>query len=361
MSIFLTIATDHLPQGLTQGGADGTGFGLAQLGFGVVASTGTNAQYTKTTVCCQKATIGDLASGIYIWGQGNVNGGVGTFTLAANLLTNGTSDTSYIGMRCKPAASGPGQSGSYPLLLTVAGVGFKTADLGLVVGAAADYYLEFAIDRINNKITPFVDGKPLSPVAMVAGAYSGANAGLILGSSIGNNSYQSMQYHFSHMYFIDDTKDDTPCSRLGPSQLNACALASATGTDYTTSDGSALNAVLNSPLNSAAALTAPVINTPTSMGNLDMAFSANVDPYAQIKAVVFLLSAKKNPATDTAFKLSMKYNNQVVQGPMLSFADNNFKYSSSLGVQNKAPDGSSWTAAKLAATVVSLMPTNLTP
>lgn len=334
MALRAIFGFQHLPQGTTAG-ATATGYGLGYSGIN--CTTGT---VSARTIYIEGNAIRMIATG-------------SAYAVFAPRLLNiydGVSPKAIFGYRFKHT----GVTSLGTAVLTVAGVSVSRTELG-AVGNLVEYLIEVVCDRATKEISFFVNGAfvvtktatvvPLLPEQQIL-FYGGlANAPAWL----------------SDFYFIDDTQDDTPCTRLGAVRVTPIDLTSAVGQDYTVSSGDTIDSALNTAYTTTASVTTPTVTSPTSQTPLAVGFETPLaDPYAKIYGVVTLLDAQRGATTTPALDVSITDTVNTVSIGTIFFADDSWKYGSYTKVVTKAPDGMPFTAAKLAATKVVYKPKTAT-
>ena len=317
---------NHLPQGQVAG-TTGGGFGLGYNGYGI-------------------GVQGGAFSGIYITGnaictQGNQYVDA-NFTIVTNLISDTVSPKSIFGFRLK-----------YATLHALIGIQIGTvltrfSELG--VTGTGESYIEVICDRVTKEISFLVNGvfklKKVSPAVPMA-------AGQTISFTAPVGSYNLI--YWSDFYYIDDTQDDTPCSRLGPVVVVQLNPNSAVGQDWVSSDGKTLLEDIKAPYVSPASMTAPTITSPTSLTPLEMAFDPIADVNATIIGVGMVLDSMRLPTSQTAVNVSLKNGQAATSLGDLSYANDLLTYQAS-PVSAKAPDGTAWSFAKLSATKIVLTP-----
>lgn len=315
----------HLPQKTTLGTLAG-GYGLAYNGYGIVADAGYN-------------TLSIEGNAIAI--VNNTNAAVGFYVPAAS-ITDGVAPKSIIGFRLRAPYLAFGST------ISIGPTATTTAELGLVNGA--EVYIEIICDRVTKEISFFVNGVfKLKKVTAVAP--------LIIGHTFAYATYRSggVSNYLSDFYFIDDTLDDTPCSRLGAVTVKPLDSLTASGEGWTTPNAAPLLDVLNTPFTDAASILAPVASSPQDLAPIEVGISEPTTGLAPIKGIMFALSSRRIPSSAVGLDLGIKTGQSLKYGNATTFASDAITHSHS-GVFQKAPDGTEWTLDKVKATTLVVKP-----
>ena len=157
---------------------------------------------------------------------------------------------------------------------------------------------------------------------------------------------------YRDIVIVDDLPGDGYVTRLGPRVIYPVTLDSATGTDWTSSDGSGFLAALNVPVETAGAatLTSGVSKSPlvTSLKAATLPVGANVDG-------VFIMTAAKTDIGGALVGTTLTNGAKSIIGQSKA-PGTALKYGNSHGVFARAPDGSRWTTTSIDATSLSLTP-----
>lgn len=358
MAIRQAMGFNHLPKGTWFGSAS-TGYGLGLNGYGIVGQA--NAA-NGTGSSGQAASIGLSADGVLMIARmpgdhtANVANSYFSITLTAK-HTDGVSRKSILAFRCIPNNNRNDRQ-----ILQLCGISLTNAECGLTDTGNINY-CEVVIDRLTNTVSTYnTSGQLVTTKAATTSLYSAGNV-VTFGIAMAGRSFAGtlLQNEISRITMIDDTQDDTPCDRMGPADLVPFTLRSVTGSDYVTSDGSALVDCLNTPFTSTASLTAPYAQSPSSQQPLAVGLSASGDQYAAIKGLAIMVSAKKDSGTDCRFKVSLSQGGNTVQGDTIGFNDSSYSYYNNFSVQNKAPDGGLLTWDKINAMTLNITPVATTP
>jgi hypothetical protein len=309
----------HLPQKGAVGVLE-TGFGLKYNGYGI------NAPNSYGTIWID-------GNSIYMAPSSNI--GI-SFSVPVSAITDMVSPKSIIGFRFRTTNL------YYGVNIVVAGVATNVSELG--VPNAGEVYIEVVCDRVTKDLSYFVNGvfklkKTAAVVPMIAGQTL----------SFSTAPWASINGYLSDFYFIDDTQDDTPCTRLGSVSVVPLTPNSAVGQDWVSSDGKTLLEDLKAPYVDAASILAPTITSPGILAPLEVAFNPLADTNAIILGVSVTLDSKRLPTSQTAVNVSLKNGTDVSSVGDIGYASDNLSYSVT-PVAQKAPDGTAWTQAKLAAT-----------
>lgn len=308
-------------------------------------------------------TLGSAAfqaynNGYLYWWAGY--GGVG---VPYGNVSNFSTPQSYIGFRVQYSSSVNAIT-NLLYMVNAAGTGQILVPASAVVKGNQSY-VEVLIDRQNSVFTVWVDGVQFSStsfnftnfanggaVSLYFGSYSSVyNAS----SANGGDGY----FRIRDVYFLDNTQDATQCSRLGPIDIRLQPLASATAPNWISSDSSTPLADLSTVLGTTAATqTLPTIQSPGSRDPLTLQLAntslvAN-EPIIGLKVDV---SAVRNPGYVFSPVGKLSYNGQTLTGPALQYpVGGTYVYNQNAILTEKAPDGTVWTAASLAAASLALTP-----
>lgn len=234
---------------------------------------------------------------------------------------------------------------------------------GLGLSPATPYYIEVMIDRVNKLVVVWVDGiQKLSSTFDFNGFANGAAVNLYFGQvfSIENSSGTiDGYYRFRDVYFVDNTQDDTICTRLGPVTAVPEAVAAASAPNWVSSDENGALADLNTAIGtSTATQNAPVLTSPASMDVIELTMNAgNVDPRLEVYAMKLSVTAERLSGTSFSMLTEASFNGESIAGNKLAFPTAQaFNWNTPAVLLEKAPDGSVWTPTSLAETQYALTP-----
>ncbi len=337
---------NHLPQGdivgaTGFGGTKLTGFGIAYNNYGLVYGN---------TIPLVTASYGCILNNELTF---VVNGGGGSgalyFFVSVNAarLTDGVSPKSVIGFRFTP-----GKQLSTLNMMTIGGFAITPFDFGITPLAAASF-VEIVIDRVNKKLSFFNNGVFKSTKIFTTATYAPGGIVQFMNSTAAVGASRS----FSKFYFLDDTEDDSPCTRLGAIDFNVLPVATAVTNDWVSSGGSVVNA-LNSQVNDVTSLPAPVVTSPPTMAPISVKFASipNGDKYTKIYAVDILTITKRNESAGIHFAATMSLAGSTLTSDDVHFANKSFRYSDGPGVQLKAPNNVLWNTDRLAGMTYTIQP-----
>ena len=218
-------------------------------------------------------------------------------------------------------------------------------------------YVEVMFDRLNAQIVVWIDGVQQPPVFFDFSAFVSADSKASLVWGGGSTTTWILQMR--DVYFIDDTQDNTQCNRLGPVDVRQAPLASAAAPNWTSSDSGTPFSDLSTTLGvTTASQTTPYLNEPPSMDPVTVQF-ANTGLVASepILGVRADFTAQRSAGYLFAPQITAKFNSQTANGKQITFPSGAQMYYNQNGyLAEKAPDGTAWTAASLAATQVILTP-----
>lgn len=288
---------------------------------------------------------------------GNGAGGCSCIGLPMSKLSDVTTNASYFGFRyCRNSLSfGPSVSlnstGGTQVILPAA-----------AIPAGQISYVEFLIDRVNKLLTVWIDGAQYSSAFFDYTSFAAsADTTLWFGTPY-NYGYPGGGVGYWWMrdfYSLDDTGDSSLCSRLGPVDVRPALLSSVTAPNWVSSDAQTPLIDLNTQFGAAAAnWTGPTLTEPTTMDTLTAQFSnANLVAGENILGFKMDVSALRQAGFLFNPTPTIKYNNQTVTGKQLTYPNGNaMVYNQNTFLLEKAPDGSAWTPASLAAAVMTLAP-----
>lgn len=190
----------------------------------------------------QTSTIASPNTWKSFWGgrvtlTGGLNSGY-TSNAATALVYVGSGSTSYISVFT------PSDLPGYPNL------------------AGTNVYLELSVNYSTGEIERWVNNVKIASLTLSAANIANVATRAF---TVGFNAsiLPSQQGFWRDMYFLDDTRDATPCGRLGPQKVVPVNYGAAAGTNWTFTTGPALINDLNSPLTATGStLTTPTVSVP---------------------------------------------------------------------------------------------------
>lgn len=316
----------HLPQ-KTSLGAQVSGYGLAYNSYGITTS---------------QPNYGTLSiDGNSIALTNDTNATVACST-PVSAFTDMVSPKTIIGFRVKSTYVGAGMT------IGIGAVGVNITELGLA--APVNSYVEVVCDRVAKEISFFVNGefklKKTSAAVPLTGAQTLSFATI---SNAGINCY------LSDFYFIDDTQDDTPCTRLGPVTVKPLNINSADAPGWVASNAAAPLDVINTPYTSAASLATPLLSSPDTLAAMELGLTGLANATENVKGVMINIASQRLPASAVGIDLGIKLGDVTSVGGTARYAGDAMTYGNS-GVFTKLPDGSAWTADKLKVIKLTLKP-----
>lgn len=171
--------------------------------------------------------------------------------------------------------------------------------------------------------------------------------GIFLGPSTANTP---AVVAYRDIWITDDIPGDGMVGRLGDMRVRPLTLGSASGAGWSASDGGTLLDVLNQPIDKA---NPAVINSAVGAGPLSLQFANNMPADQSVQAVQFFLNAKGS--TNTAEVQVALERNAVATVSRKVPLDVTQKLRA-VRTWPLAPDGSRWTAGKLASTTIKITP-----
>lgn len=283
---------EHVPINTTYG-VPASGYGIILSGYPVavanVLSGTTSAYVVDGGVACNFSARAPLLCRLRI---------------TLNSLTDGVSPKSFIAFTIT-RKTGTGSLGGAPIV-----------SIGVApVVLASDYthvleernQVELCIDRVKKRIVVFINNKIKRIINSAALVDNFSNELLYLG----NNGYsltaaQFGVFVFKDFIFIDDTQDDSPCTRPGQSVIVNNPLTEAFA-DWTTNAAS-VSASITTPLTNN--LTTPVAQSlPDAPSALSFKINSAVSNDYDIKAITFIATMNKIQATPTKLKIAGDLNN----------------------------------------------------
>lgn len=344
MAIMALWGFDHLPQGTTAGTV-GAGYGLAYSGYPITL--------TSVTYAVSINAQGQISGGWPNGGSGgNPNMNIPLSKVQNNAAVGGTR-ASWCGFRMTRNANSAGTAlqiglsigGSGSILLYGNAAGFSTV---------RDYWIDMYFDRVNGAVVIYVDGVLLSTTAVTVANLQAANTALLLGV---NNWFT-----YRDFYFLDDTQDATQCTRLGPIVNRLVTLSNVAVADWVASDSSDSTTWISTPFTTAASVTAPYVSSQPDQqaysGKLNVTLGTGEVPLA----LQALVSGQRNQLdVRSGLAPTFTYNpgtgNVVKTSTRMTWtASQTLEYGKPSSVLETAPDGTIWTAAKIAATTLTLTP-----
>lgn len=331
MTIRAMLGFAHLPKKDSYGVA-ATGYGLALAGAGI----------TFTTDFAGNQCWVDDNNALYIVNLADAR--TCTVTIPFTGLTDFTSPKTVLGFRYTLPAGMRGDS-----TMTIGGVTTGFQEIGLPT-APSTSYVELVCDRVTKEISYFVNGefklKKVSTVVPIAAGQA---------MSFTTSRYGNAAMALKDFYFIDDTQDDTPCTRLGPVTVKAIDVNSALAPDWVASNAAAPLDVINTPYTTTASITAPVLSSPESLATMELGLAGLANAGDNVKAVMFAVASRRLPSSAVGIDLGIKLDDVTLVGATARYIGDAITYGNS-GVFTKLPDGSAWTADKLKTIKLTLKP-----
>lgn len=338
------IGFDHLPTGDFPQGPSGTttaGNGL-ELAGNFSAHTTSNTR--RVVVDSGKWVTAHASLGITLWAA-----------IPINKIILAGSSFFYCGCRVKLGAGVALTTLILPFgaALTsnpvAAGAVFRGSDLPNI-SSGSEFYLEFKINVTNGLSERWIDGVKIADYQITGSTLLAAIAAKTAHLQL--HIASNVTIYFRDIYFVEVTGDGSNDDRLGPIRAVPIHLDSAVGTDWGTSNGGALNTVVDTVFADASDPSVPSASCAATLDPLTLGVSSAALATDVIKAVHFFCSAKRSAAS--AIKLDLKVATGGVEQVLPSIGITvSMQYGLKVGVMEKAPGGTDWTSANLnAATLV---------
>ncbi|MCO6704725.1 hypothetical protein [Streptomyces sp. CHB9.2] len=171
--------------------------------------------------------------------------------------------------------------------------------------------------------------------------------GFFLSPSVANTS---AVVAFRDFWVTDDVPGDGMTGRLGDMKVRPLTLATAVGTGWTASDGGTLLDALKAPVDK---VNPAVINSSFGAGPLSLQFTNDLPTDQSIQAVQFFVNAKGSSLTAQT-EVSLERNG--VASPKRRLQLDLTQKLRPVRPIPLAPDGTRWTAGKLASTTIKILP-----
>jgi hypothetical protein len=316
-----------------------------------------------TLVNSPAATVSLAGDGSLQFSQTGNNSSVNTTGISipyAN-VSDFTQPQSYIGFRYSNTQSNAS-------FLSQASAAWITNSAGTVqnlvpipiAASFAQQFIEVMIDRLNKQLVVWIDGTQQAPVSFDFNAFAnGAAVTLSIGyrftiAAINPTSSCALR----NIYFVDNTQDNTLCSRLGSVQTLPAPLASVSAPNYVSSDSSTPLADLSSPFTATAStLTAPTLTTPITMDEMVAEVNTSGLPVLNVLAAKMDVSAERTSGAALSFITGATYNGQSKSSTVsMNSTSNAFVYGQKGILIETAPDGTALTPAVLAGVQFTLTP-----
>ncbi len=354
MSLNHVLCFDHLPVGNTDTVAAALGRGWVYGGFpGTIGTTQPTVNQTFLLSYLQDAVAGQTAGRWLTLGSALTPSrmDVHNWRIQQGEVFDVTTPRSIVGFRMRKIATTLAFN-----FVWFANTGvLNNRDDAARFQDNVDYYVEFVIDRIENSLTVYVDGVFYKTLAMNNALLVSPTTQLIFHNTAAINTTLTTTLQLKDIYFIDDTQDSTPCTRLGaitPRRMTVSAVAAATGW---ANAGTVFNGLITTAANSVT----PVVSSPDSRDPVtaDLAV-ANVAATDRIIAITTALSGRRTSANTAQIEPTLQLGASQRLGKNAAWATTNtMEFCKPLGVHAQAADGTPWTLAKLTASKLILKPT----
>lgn len=220
-----------------------------------------------------------------------------------------------------------------------------------------DYYVEVVIDRIENSVSVYADGVFYKKSPVNSTQINTPTTPIIFHDWSGKASTASSTLYIKDLYFIDDTEDDTPCTRLGAISFKRIFLSSVNAPGWS---GNA-SSTSNSTIGSASVANAPVTSSPDTRAPLSGILGTFANPVLvdtdRVLAFSAKLSGRRTSSNNAQIQPSFVQGGVEIQGTPAAFATPNvMEFCKNLKVLPLAPDGGPWSIEKFQATQVVLTP-----
>lgn len=327
---------DHLPVG-TASGAIGNGYGLQYGNFPFTIANISGALFLS------------IAANGFITGGGAPSSALSCMNVTSNSVQDKTQRASWMGWRMRKMNTAIDTLGGYCPMICF-GLNFLPYNTpGLATKAVGqDAFVEFCFDRVNNVVTAWVDGTLISTTPITS-------ANLLSNYVISINKTAS--WDLRDFYFLDDTQDNTQCTRLGAVRLAPIGLTNVNQADWTTSDSSVAANWLASPLTSTT-LTLPTVTNAIDQASMTMQLTVTQATYEKMLGVQMSVAGQRTTLNgQSGFTPSFTYNSVKDTDTKLTFTTTSvFEYTKRFLLREKGPDGNPWTPASFGATVLTLNP-----
>lgn len=304
------------------------------------------------------------------------SGGARGFVLPLFAVQNQNTRASYMGYRFKTTGTAAQVGASHVMSFSDGANHGGATLLSIVVGtqipivAGTSIYIEHMFDRVAGIIHTRFNGVPqpaldqvYTPSTILSSQWLviGQNGGPAVPSA---NANVFMQY--KDFYFVDDTADNNlPNSWMGPQLLKKLIQASAVGSGWVSSDSQSLLTDLLSPVTAVAGTqTAPLVSAPAA--GLSTPLVIGLDSSTLTSDVINGVSLFSGLKVDfgtagvvPSLSDSATPTPNTVSSRILVPVDSNVHLGSTSLVSARAPDGSLFSKAKIAAMSLALTPSAL--
>lgn len=236
----------------------------------------------------------------------------------------------------------------------------STTTSAWMTGAAvnAELYIEATYTRATGLITYLVNGvvatESRSLTLSAAGVTAWDAGALAMNfrlSGIGTNA--TARYGIRDIVVIDDVAGDGITGPVGAMRIYPMQAISAVGEGWVPSSGtSSLVDVLNTP----APATSVVLTSPTDKKPLTVGINATLPSKSRIFAVAPTLSAGSMSVSSSSTSVQVSADGTSLPAKTLSIKGGGISWANPIGMYRSAPDGTNWTAAKLASLAVKITP-----
>jgi len=221
-----------------------------------------------------------------------------------------------------------------------------------LTGIGTEYYVEHTYDFVTGVVATWVNGVAIAnytPPAMSAGSKAAFVAGtgclmFRLGTSAGG------RYAIRDIYVLDDIAGDGMTGPVGSHRMYPVTLDAATGAGWTAAGGGTIMDTLNAPLPATNAVTSATDKTP-----LDTSLKHSIPAGSRIAAVKLSLTGRSLGDAASSSKVEVTQGGTTLAAKFPT-SPNTAQAASQISLLTKAPDGATWTLAKLDATAVKLTP-----
>ncbi|MNQ12052.1 hypothetical protein D3C85_249510 [compost metagenome] len=243
------------------------------------------------------------------------------------------------------AESTPNDVGTYLFLAGPSGAPWLT-------GVGTEYYVEHTYDFVTGVTSTLVNGVAQANYtgpAMPAGSKAAFVAGtgclnFRLGTSVGG------RYAIRDIYILDDIAGDGMTAPLGSQRMYPVQLDVATGAGWVAAGGGTVLDTLNAPYPATNSVTSAADKTP-----LDTSLKHSIPAGSRIAAVKLGLTGKSLGDAPSTSKVEVTQGGTTLAAKFV-VSSNTAQSNEQASLLPKAPDGTTWTLAKLDATAVKLTP-----
>jgi hypothetical protein len=334
-----------------------------------VAYTGSGGLYNQNTglpgmLTYQGTTANTWAVSAdgFLVNTANASGAAGSLFIATASVMDFTTPTQYwFGFRTKLVAGTPSATANFLIVSNTAGYGTWSSLLsetqlinaGLAV-IGVEHFVECFINRTALTFQVYVDGLLVNSGSLTSTTFSSTSF-LTFGAANGSAG-ANMARGFRDFYFLD--VDASTPGRLGSIRAKATTTAAANGSEWTPNGAADLVTALNTA-NANPPVVTPYVQAPTDNQPLALTMATNIAAAGnKIIAVQPSLSYQSSGAGVVKVNASLQdsASNTTALGQFVN--GGGLQLNQRLPFATMAPDGSSWTPAKINQSQFVLTPTS---